>query len=80
MKRVLTSLLALSCVVPLACASVPQTAEGVDYGFDATSGVVWVNGPWEKIEPSKDVDEVIDQLCPAVMSLPGARDGDYGRE
>jgi hypothetical protein len=75
-----SSLLAVSCVVPLACASGPQTAEGADYGFDATSGVVWVTGPWEKIEPSKDVDEVIDQLCPAVMNLPGARGGDYGRE
>lgn len=77
-----TSLLVLSCVIQIACATGPQTAEGeeVDYGFDAASGVVWVRGPWEKIGPSKDIDEVIDQLCPAVMELPGARDGDYGRE
>jgi hypothetical protein len=73
-------LIALSCLVPLACASGPQTAEGVDYGFEGTPKVGWVRGPWEKIEPSKDIDEVIDQLCPAVMNLPGARDGDYGRE
>ncbi len=26
------------------------------------------------------MDDVIDQLCPAVMELPGARDKDYGRE
>jgi len=79
--KILTVLLALSCWIPLACATGPQTGEGVDYGFEGTSKrVVWVNGPWEKIEPSKDIDEVIDQLCPAVMDLPGARDGDYGRE
>ena len=29
---------------------------------------------------SIDADEVIDQLCPAVMKLPLAREEDYGRE
>jgi hypothetical protein len=77
---VLTSLFALPNLVSLACASGPQTAEGVDYGFEGMSRVVWVKGPWEKIAPSKDIDEVIDQLCPEVTNLPGARDGSYGRE
>ncbi len=80
--KILDVVAALIWLCLLACASGPQTAEGVDYGFEGTSKkkVVWVRGPWEKIKPSKDIDEVIDQLCPAVMDLPGARDGDYGRE
>jgi hypothetical protein len=45
------------------------------------AGGVWVGTrPWEAIQPSSDVDEVIDQLCPAIMRLPDAKDGDYGRE
>jgi hypothetical protein len=73
-------LIGLSCWIPLACVGGLKTADVADYGFEGTSDVVWVNGPWEEIEPSKDIDEVIDQLCPAVMKLPGARAGDYGRE
>jgi hypothetical protein len=42
--------------------------------------MVWVRGPWDAITPSTNMDDVIDQLCPAVMALPGAGDGDYGRE
>ncbi|WP_426750205.1 hypothetical protein [Myxococcus sp. Y35] len=39
-----------------------------------------MRGPWEAVTPSSDVDEVIDQLCPAVMKLPRAMDRDYGQE
>jgi hypothetical protein len=72
-------LIALSCLAVLACANGPQT-EGVDYGFEGAIDQVWVRGPWEAIKPSNDIDAVIDQLCPAVMKLSGASDGDYGRE
>jgi hypothetical protein len=50
-----------------------------DYGFNK-NGFVWVRGPWTAIQPSRDMDEVIDQLCPAVMALPLATWGNYGRE
>lgn len=63
----------------LACAGVSShPAEGEDYGI--TDGLVWVRGPWSAIEPSSNVDDVIDQLCPAVMKLPRARDRAYGQE
>jgi hypothetical protein len=63
------------------CASGSRLAGGAeDYGFDGASGRVWVKGPWEKINASQDIDEVIDQLCPAVMALPRARSGEYGQE
>jgi hypothetical protein len=62
------------------CASVPgpRMQEGTDYGRDSRG--VWVRGPWESIKPSTDIDEVIDQLCPAVMQLPDARGHDDGTE
>jgi len=37
-------------------------------------------GPWTLVRPSADIDDVIDQLCPAVMSLPDARAHDDGVE
>lgn len=43
-----------------------------NYGYMGDTNAVWVQGPWESIQPSRDVDEVIDQLCPAIMKLPGA--------
>lgn len=52
--------------------------ESSDYGTDAQG--VWVRGPWESIAPSRDIDDVIDQLCPAVMQLEGARGHDDGVE
>jgi hypothetical protein len=52
--------------------------EGADYGRDERG--VWVRGPWELAAPSTDVDDVIDQLCPAVMRLPDARGHDDGVE
>ncbi|WP_224245493.1 hypothetical protein [Hyalangium gracile] len=71
--------LALMCGVLVGCASGPETiGESPNYGLQ--DGQVWVRGPWEVIKPSQDPDEVIDQLCPAVMQLPGAQLGDYGRE
>jgi hypothetical protein len=51
-----------------------------DYGYIQGTNRVWVRGPWDVIHSSRDIDEVIDQLCPALMELPGARDGGYGRE
>lgn len=63
----------------LGCAQGPEPmGEPATYGRE--NGRVWVSGPWEAIRPSSDVDEVIDQLCPAVMQLPRAKDGDHGRE
>lgn len=62
-----------------ACASSPpRPIETADYGFRGPR--VWVRGPWQTIAPSTNVDEVIDQLCPAVMLLPGATLRDYGQE
>jgi hypothetical protein len=63
----------------LGCAnSLERFGEPATYGRE--NGSVWVSGPWEAIKPSGDVDEVIDQLCPAIMNLPFAREEDYGRE
>ncbi|WP_224371950.1 hypothetical protein [Hyalangium versicolor] len=63
------------------CVSAPPRAlETEDYGFEGESRFVWVRGPWEAIRPSTNVDEVIDQLCPAVMALPRATLRDYGQE
>jgi hypothetical protein len=57
----------------------PEETE--DYGYlEGAKKQVWVRGPWDAIKPSQDIDEVIDQLCPAIMELPGARDRYYGRE
>lgn len=65
----------------LGCASNPRRAgQTEDYGFVEGSEIVWVRGPWKDIRPSGNVDEVIDQLCPAVMALPRARLGEYGQE
>lgn len=48
--------------------------------FWRTGNHVHVRGPWEAIQSSRNVDEVIDQLCPAIMKLPRAQDRDYGQE
>jgi hypothetical protein len=77
--RLLRGLLLL-CWGLAGCASGPEPAgEPANYGINK-EGLLWVRGPWEAIKPSRDPDEVIDQLCPAVMQLPGAQFGDYGRE
>lgn len=55
-----------------------RKGEGTLYG--RRNGDVWVKGPWEEIQPSQDVDVVIDQLCPAIMKLPRASAGSYGQE
>lgn len=65
----------------LSCASGPTPAgDSVVTNYGRENGRVWVRGPWDAITPSTNMDDVIDQLCPAVMALPGAGDGDYGRE
>lgn len=71
--------LTLVCSGWLGCAHGSEPVrDPTTYGRD--NGRVWVSGPWEAIQPSSDVDEVIDQLCPAILRLPGAKDGDFGRE
>lgn len=51
-----------------------------DYGYVSDTNAVWVRGPWDAFRPSMNLDEVIDQLCPAIMELPGARLKAYGQE
>ena len=71
--------LALVCWGLLGCASGPQpSGETATYGV--RGGRVWVRGPWEAITPSSNADEVIDQLCPAIMRLPRAKQEDRGWE
>jgi hypothetical protein len=75
----LLRVLILLCGGWIGCASAPQAAdETANYGLK--DGQVWVRGPWETIQPSADPDDVIDQLCPAVVALPSATFGDYGLE
>jgi hypothetical protein len=63
----------------LGCAGEPsRPAEPENYEYKGKE--VWVNGPWPEINSSSDVDEVIDQLCPAIMKLPRAAWRDYGQE
>jgi proteasome lid subunit RPN8/RPN11 len=63
-----------------ACAAGPamKLRQGEDFGEESER--VWVRGSWELIHPTRDIDGVIDQLCPAVMQLDRARDGDDGVE
>lgn len=69
------------CALLSGCAGGSTQQGGSDYGFvDATSRRVWARGPWERVQPSHDIDDVIDQLCPAIMTLPAATLGDYGLE
>ncbi len=64
----------------MGCASA-SVANGpsTDYGFQ-NGHQVWVRGPWSAITPSADVDELIDQLCPAIMRLDRANLREYGQE
>ncbi|NOJ77191.1 hypothetical protein [Myxococcus xanthus] len=62
----------------IGCAGAPEPSGTRDYWRSGPH--VYVRGPWEAITPSSDVDEVIDQLCPAVMELPRAMERDYGQE
>ncbi|WP_426756316.1 hypothetical protein [Myxococcus sp. Y35] len=73
-------LLASTCLV--ACSSAPWAPrEAEHFGYASPSNQrVWVRGPWNAVSPSEDIDQVIDQLCPAIMKLPGATDRDYGQE
>lgn len=74
-------LCALLLVGTLGCAgpaAMPRAADPLPYGFKGNQ--VWVDGPWADIEPSRDIDDVIDQLCPAIMKLPRATLRDHGQE
>jgi len=61
------------------CAVAPEPLPDSRYGMKE-DGAVWVRGPWDAIQPSADVDEVIDQLCPATVQFPRATARDYGQE
>jgi hypothetical protein len=70
--------LSLMCWL-LACASGSSTTIATEnYGFKGD--LVWVRGPWSQIKPSKDIDHVVDQLCPVIMRLPNADRGQHGQE
>ena len=74
------ALVVVLCGTLLTCStgsSLPADTE--NYGFKQ-DGWVWVRGPWDAIKPSQDVDDVIDQLCPAIMRLHLARAREYGQE
>lgn len=74
-------LLMLAGQAMLGCASGSSLAgESEDYGFEGRSNRVWVKGPWGEINASQDIDAVIDQLCPAIMTLPRSQSGHYGQE
>jgi hypothetical protein len=64
----------------MACAASTYRLNGEGQLFGRKGGTVWVQGPWEEIRSSTDVDEVIDQLCPAIMKLEAAAANDYGQE
>ncbi|RKG95110.1 hypothetical protein [Corallococcus carmarthensis] len=64
----------------LGCAGTSYFQSGSETLFGQRGARVWVKGPWPAVHPSADVDEVIDQLCPAVMALDRARERDYGQE
>ncbi len=71
----------LPSVLLLSCAAGDEyTRQGAGTLFGRQGNSVWVRGPWPEIQPSRDVDEVIDQLCPAIMKLPRATAGNYGHE
>jgi hypothetical protein len=72
--------MSLMCTAIVGCASgAGAVGPSENYGFK--NGVqVWVRGPWTTIRASTNADEVIDQLCPAVMSLDRAQLREYGQE
>jgi hypothetical protein len=63
----------------LGCATAPGPIQDSHYGL-GKDGAAWVRGPWGAIQPSADVDAVIDQLCPAVAQLPLATAREHGQE
>ncbi|QDE94540.1 hypothetical protein [Myxococcus xanthus] len=68
--------LALSC-----SGNLRHSQETESYGFmSIDSGYVWARGPWPEVQASSDPDEVIDQLCPAIMRLDRATARDFGQE
>lgn len=67
-------------VLMAACANTSYRYTGRDTYFGGEGKAVWVRGPWPIIQSSPHVDDVVDQLCPAIMKLEGARDRDYGQE
>lgn len=72
--------LLLGCSGHVSASIEPKPEETAKYGFITGMDRVWVRGPWAEIRPSKDIDDIIDQLCPAVMRLNMADERDYGIE
>lgn len=74
--------LALMLLPGLACGGRARKAQETEnYGYISDdSDYVWAQGPWSEVEPSQNVDEVIDRLCPAIMRLPNATTRDHGQE
>ncbi len=64
------------------CSSNQRHAQETEfYGFiSADSDSVWARGPWSRVQSSSDADEVIDQLCPAIMQLDRATARNFGQE
>jgi len=73
LRRLVIALALSGCAIPG-----KALRSGIDFGEDGPR--VWVAGPWEAIVPATDVDDVVDQLCPAVMALEHAREHDDGWE
>jgi hypothetical protein len=72
---------ALVLLLGMGCAVAPEVPGGQeDFGFLPSGTAIWARGPWSEIQPSEDVDAVIDQLCPRIMRLPRATLQDYGQE
>lgn len=67
-------------VLALGCSGQSYVRTGTGHYFGRKNGDVWVRGPWPAIHPSRDIDDVIDQLCPAIMEMDGARAKDFGQE
>lgn len=72
----------LVALMLLGCSSTPNKTQGtVHHGYiDSSSNYVWARGSWPDVTPSRNVDEVIDRLCPAIMKLDGATWKDHGKE
>lgn len=67
-------------ILQMSCSGIPYRQRGEGLLFGRQGKAVWVTGPWPAIQPSSDVDEIIDQLCPAVMGLERATAKDLGQE
>jgi hypothetical protein len=74
----------LGLLLTLGCAGASYYERGFGKWFGRDERLagrpVWVRGPWPEIQPSGNVDDVIDQLCPALMKMPAVAAGGSGQE